>query len=494
MKIRKILLPFCFLLGIVAPRVLNAQSTFTFPDTPVGKMAELFFEAFNAPDRERMEEFITDKRTSNALKRIAPEKRMKMYDRQKKIIVNLTPFSLLEADTLHLELMAYAPEKDAWFKIGFGLEEGSELLESLLLRPGKAPKNGTTDAVFGEWKKISQLLENAINKKQIPGIAMVTISNGRINQAGVAGVIETGSTQRIGKNSRFHLGSLTKSMTATLIGKLIEEKKIAFETTLSEVFPELDMVPQYKTVTIRELLDHRAGIPGYLSPSEEEEAKLLALPGSPKKQRSQFVAQVLMETPAEAPGVFAYSNAGYTILGSICEQITDQSWEELLEDDIFLPLNMKTAGTGWPRQVGIDEPRGHFGYPDSTHVQDKAYKLGPYLAPAGEVHSSVKDLAKFLMAHMRGLNGKDNLLTADTYQELHTSKEGYYAGGWIIRKSENGMIIHEHLGSAGSFLAYMGMVPETETGWVIAVNVGDPFLQSLMYELIEEVSPGAWAP
>ena len=486
LKIPYLFFHFLLLIGLC----LNARSQemSKLPNTPVGKIAQAFFLAFNSDDRMEMQEFIASRRTASALKRISLEKRMKMFDQQKKMIQVLDSLSIISDDSLKLSVLAYSHAIDSWFKLGFELSAETQLLESFLLRPGRAPKI-QEEGSYGKWNNPKQLLENIVEAENIPGISLVTISAGRIDQVAVAGVREIGKPARIGKNDRFHIGSITKSMTATLVGKLIEDKKLAFETSLKEVFPEMDMLPVYDEVSIRQLLDHQGGIPAYLMVTEEEEEKLLALAGSPEEQRLTFIKQVLLEEADQKAGSFSYSNAGYTLLAVICEQISGESWEELLEMHIFGPLKMNHSGIGWPNTQDQNQPVGHFGPAEKASAQGPDYFLGPYLDPAGDIHCSMKDLAKFLIAHLKGLNGQNTILKAKTVQALHTSENGKnYAGGWMIRKTEQGQLIYEHPGSAGTFMAYAGIDPETQNGWVIAANLGDLALDEIFKEIIDLIS------
>lgn len=467
---------------------LRSQEMPGLSNSPVGKIAQSFFQAFNSEDREEMQAFIANRRTASALKRISLENRMKMFDSQKKMIQAFDSLSLVSDDSLKLSVLAYSDAMDSWFKIGFELNNDSGLLEGFSMRPGRAPKV-QQGSRYGTWNTAKQLLENIVATESIPGISLVTISNGRIDHSAVAGIREVGQASPIGKNDRFHIGSITKSMTATLVGKLIEDKQLDFQTKLHEVFPEMDMLPAYRQVSIRQLLDHQGGIPAYLMTSEEEESKLLALPGSPAEQRLAFVDMVLKEKANAQVGTFSYSNAGYTILASICEQISAESWEQLLEKHIFTPLKMKNSGIGWPNTHDPNQPIGHFGPAKTAKAQGADYFLGAYLDPAGDIHCSMKDLAKFLLAHMKGMNGENSLLKAETIQALHSSEDGeIYAGGWMIRKTKEGQLIYEHSGSAGTFMAYAGFDPETQNGWVMAANVGDLALDEIFKEIIDLIS------
>src|SRR5262249_48664597 len=156
-----------------------------------------------------------------------------------------------------------------------------------------------------------------------------------------------GSTVRVTADDQFHLGSDTKAMTATLVGMLIEEGKLDWSSKLADLLPELSssMNEQFKPVTVNMLLAHRGGMPNRSTPLNKTLGDLKRLPGSPREQRFEFIKMMLAETPDYQPGSkYVYSNAGYSLLGVIAEQLTNAPWESLMSIRIFQPLGMTTAG------------------------------------------------------------------------------------------------------------------------------------------------------
>ena len=84
--------------------------------------------------------------------------------------------------------------------------------------------------------------------------------------------------------------------------------------------------------------------------------------------------------------------------------------------------------------------------------------MGPFIAPAGDVHCSIDDLAVYAILHLRGLAGRDKVFLARTIERLHTPPptvpgEMAYAAGWAIVESPEVGEVHVHSGSAGTFLA-----------------------------------------
>ena len=110
----------------------------------------------------------------------------------------------------------------------------------------------------------NQSLEAICKKYNLPALAVVVVKSGQICDQEAVGVRKWGDPTPVTTNDIFHIGSDTKSMTATLAAMLIEEGKLNWNTTIADVFPELKgkMDKQYETVTVEQLLTHRGGVPG----------------------------------------------------------------------------------------------------------------------------------------------------------------------------------------------------------------------------------------
>lgn len=427
-------------------------------------IARAFIDSMNDPDIEAMRDFTLNYRTTKALERTPIEKRLEGYQDFK------AQMGILEIGSIHkyepgsIKLLVYATNKDTWFKMGFNIE--NDKLESLSMLPARDPNKSSKAEGFEEQ------LEKIVIEGLAPGVSLVTITNGKIDKSVVYGVRNAETNEALKLNDPLHLGSVTKSFTASLVGKLIDDGKISIDMTLGSLFP-FEIHESYRSVTIRNVLSHEGGFPGYLTEEdEEEELRLLSLPGSPRDQRLTFVKEVLSKAPAFTPNSgMNYSNAGYAVLAAICEYVANQSWEDQLAEVIFDPLKMKTAGVGWPSDVNPSFPEGHDA--NGQLQNPKEYYIGSYLDPSGDIHCSMKDLAKYAIAHLNGLRGKDDFLSSSTLQLLHETKDGNpYAGGWMSEEMD-GTTIYYHPGSAGTFFSYIALNPANNSGYVITANSGN---------------------
>jgi CubicO group peptidase (beta-lactamase class C family) len=318
----------------------------------------------------------------------------------------------------------------------------------------------------------AQTLETLRQKNDLPALAVIVMKDGKICDRAAVGLRKTDDSARVTTNDVFHIGSCTKSMTATLAAMFIEEGKLRWDMTIAEVFPELKgkMDSQYEAVTVEQLLTHRGGVPG--SPPPAAWKRAWEQKGPPPQQRSEFIAAVLREPPQVPPGTKKiYSNQGYAIVGAMLEKITGKSWEDLITEKLFKPLQMKSAGFGPPgTKDKVDQPWGHTRKLNLTLPvqQDNP----PAIGPAGTVHCSLDDLARFVMFHLNA--GQDGgLLKPETFRKLHTPPEGGdYAGGWVVLKrgwaGGNALM---HNGSNTMWYLVMWLAPEKNFAVIAATNI-----------------------
>ncbi len=293
-------------------------------------------------------------------------------------------------------------------------------------------------------------------------------------QTGADGFRKAGRDVSVTGDDLWHLGSETKAMTATLAGTFVAEGKLSWQDTLASLFPELagKMDPQLAQVTVAGLLTHRAGLIENLPWAE-----IAAQGGSLRQQRKRAAMELLTTPPAYPVGSFHYANAGFVLVGAILERISDESWEDLITERLFRPLDMKTAGFGGVGSPGqLDEPWGHHedGLPALQNGREADNP--PVMGPAGTVHVSVEDWAKFLTDQLRGAEGAQALLPASIYATIQTPPAGAdYAFGWgVTRRPWAGGKVLTHNGSNTMNLAVCWLAPEKKFGVLACANQAGP--------------------
>jgi len=299
-------------------------------------------------------------------------------------------------------------------------------------------------------RDISPLIKPILEKHKLPGMAGLILDGESISAIGVNGVRKSGGTELIARDDLFHLGSCTKSMTATLIGMLVEEGKLSWSSTIGEIFADKKMDPLWRAVTLEQVLTHHGGAPADLNPGGLW-SRLCKRKGTPIEQRIELLEGVLGQPPAAAPGkTYIYSNAGYAIAGAMAEKVTGTAWEELMRKRLFDPLGMSSAGFGAPGKAGsVDQPWGHRA--NGTPVEPGPNADNPpAIGPAGTVHSTLGDWSKYIALHLQAAQGQPRLLKSETFKKLHTPGVGddSYAMGWGV--AERGWAAGRTLSHSGS--------------------------------------------
>ncbi len=279
------------------------------------------------------------------------------------------------------------------------------------------------------------------------GMVAAVLRGERIIAQGAAGVRKRGTAERITLDDRFHLGSCTKAMTATLVAMLVEEGKLNWTTTLGELFADTvkPMHPAWEKVTLRQVLAHRAGLrfepDGLAQVFSELVRPLRARLGTLPQQRLEIARQALSRPPGIPPDTkYWYSNVGYVLAGAVLEQLTGRAWEELMRERLFQPLGISTGGFGPPGTADKTEQAwGHspvLGKP--LDPRSPAAELPLFYGPAGLAHMTVTDWAKFIALHLRGDPANPHcqaaLLKLDTFAEMHAvAPTTPYSKGWVMR-------------------------------------------------------------
>jgi CubicO group peptidase (beta-lactamase class C family) len=332
----------------------------------------------------------------------------------------------------------------------------------------------------------AQILETFRKKYDLPALWVVVVKDGKICDRAAVGVRKISDPTPVTTNDVIHIGSCTKSMTATLAAMFIEEGKLRWDTTIAEVFPELKgkMDKQYETVTVEQLLTHRGGVPN--RPPADAMKRAWEAQGTPVEQRREFIEAVLTQSPQAAPGTqWIYSNQGYSIIGAMLEKIAGKPWEDLITEKLFKPLHMDSAGFGPPGTKGkVDEPWGHTR--DGANVKPSQFDNPPAIGPAGRVHCSLDDLVRYSLIHLHG-EKSGGLLKPETFRKLHTPPDGGdYACGWIcVHRDWAGGRALNHGGSNTMWKTVMWLAPEKDFSIVVSTNIGGPETEGVCNEVAD---------
>ena len=320
--------------------------------------------------------------------------------------------------------------------------------------------------------EFSAKLEQVRKKYNLPALAAAVTLKGKIVAKGAVGIRKHGTKLPVTVNDKFHIGSCTKSMTATLAGMLVDQGKIKWNSTLKELFPNLEIHEGYQKSSLEQLLSHTAGFPNTENDAELwvkliENRKLSA-----EKQRDFLLKTMLKRKPFyDAGSKHVYSNCSVTFAGMMLEKVSGKSWEVLMQEMLAKPLKMETLGFGSPATFGkIDQPLGHFhnGYsivPVSSSINADN---PPAIAPAGTVHCSIVDLAKYTAMYSQQAK---RFLKPETFKKVKTVVKDSYAQGWMVLERPWGGKVLYHNGTNTTFYTIMWVAPEKEFSVVVSANI-----------------------
>jgi D-alanyl-D-alanine carboxypeptidase len=246
-------------------------------------------------------------------------------------------------------------------------------------------------------------------------------------------------------DTRFRIGSATKTFTAVAILRLVDEGKVALDDPAAEYLPSLPQA--WAGVTIRMLLSHTAGVPDYIhAPTfRDREARLIQTPES--------LLALVREKPLDfAPGAgWRYSNTGFVLLGVVIEKASGHPYADYLSETFFKPLGMTDTGYETENAVTARRASGYMRTRDG-------WAAGPFVAPsaayaAGALYSTVDDLLKWDQA----LYG-DRLVSQRGRDLMFADYRNHYGLGWQVDEAW-GVARISHGGATPGFQASFQRYP-----------------------------------
>lgn len=242
--------------------------------------------------------------------------------------------------------------------------------------------------------------------------SLAVSKNGKIIYSKAVGYIDLENKQKANEQSKYRIGSISKTFTAVLVFKALEANQLNLDQTIDQWFPSIENADR---ITINHLLYHRSGIPNYTNredylewntkaKSEEEMIAMLAESGSDFEPDSQAT----------------YSNSNYLLLSYILEQTHAQSFAKLLQTQLIKPIGLSNTYLFDEIQPAENEclSYSYSGSWEQESETDFTVPLG-----AGAITSTPSDLTKFADALFRG-----KLLKKESLEQMKTMQSGFGMG------------------------------------------------------------------
>lgn len=334
-----------------------------------------------------------------------------------------------------------------------------------------------------QTEAVAAKLAELCRKHDVPAMAVAVVNTKGVVKSVCFGNRKRGTTDSVELSDRFPIGSCTKSMTATLAAVMVDEGKIGWNTSIGDVWPAANddaIHPKLRMVTLDELLSHQSGLPGDISDlSGPAWASFFDEKQSPALERRRMLKLVLSKAPPRPHGKFAYSNLGYAIVAAMLEARAGQSFESLMKQHVFVPLEMRSADFRSMQTARQMQPPLLWGHDRSKQPVDPrtvGAENPTVYAAAGTVHLSVEDYAKYARWHLAG-RPAPVLRTQDSLDHLHKPQVDYtlpgakYACGWICVDTGLGPAL-THFGSNTNSGALIWVFPDSDFAAVVCTNTG----------------------
>ena len=268
--------------------------------------------------------------------------------------------------------------------------------------------------------KIDKTLNFLTERESFTGAVLVA-RNGEVLLSQGYGLADRDKNLPNTPQTKYRLGSITKQFTAMAILLLQAQDKLNVEDHICQYIPECPTI--WQNITIHQLLIHTSGIPDFMDFPDYETTKVT--PSSPSQTLARFRDRPLDFQPGEK---WSYSNSGYILLGTIIEEVSGQSYEMFLQQNIFDPLLM--TNTGYDHNDG-SLATGYSGFYDHWEKADYIDMSIPYAA--GGLYSTVEDLYRWDQAlYTEQLMSREFLdLMVTPHVEIPNTGLSY-GYGWVV--------------------------------------------------------------
>ncbi len=352
-------------------------------------------------------------------------------------------------------------------------------VQGALPSTGVAPQKATPGLPPG----IDATVARTMQAFEVPGLALAIVKDGRVVLAKGYGVRKLGDPAPVDARTLFGIASNTKVFTATALGLLVEEGKIAWDAPVVDYLPWFMMYDPYVTreLTVRDLLVHRSGLG--LGAGD-----LLWWPESTynREEVARRLRYIKPETSFRS--AYAYDNVLYTVAGEVIKAVSGKTWEEFVGERILKKVGMAESNV---RHSAAAEG-GNVATPHAR-VEGAVRPVAPFTSdntnPAGGINSGAEDMAKWMLVRLnRGKLADGTALYSDRTArqieapvtilpnpappaELAQLKSNFaaYALGVGVR-DYRGQRVLTHTGGLPGYVSMVTLLPERNLGIAVLTN------------------------
>lgn len=314
-------------------------------------------------------------------------------------------------------------------------------------------------------------LEVLARRHHVPGAQLGILDGDDVAEAAF-GVLNSRTGQPATIDSVFQIGSISKVWTATVVMQLVDEGKVALDTPVVEVIPELQLSDPdvTKRLTIRHLLTHTSGIDGDVFTDTGRGDDCL-------EKYVDLFADVAQNHPLGA--TWSYCNSGWSLLGRVIEKLTGQTWDRAMKERLFDPLGLTHTCTLAEEAILFAAAVGHVSDGEGgEQVPTPVWDLPRSVGPAGLIKSTARDVLAFAKMHLcAGRAGGGEVLSPEsteamTRHEADLPDKLVLGDSWGLGWIRFGWGEHRLIGHDGNTLGQAGflrLLPASADGEGVAV-------------------------
>ncbi|MEQ9027379.1 MAG: serine hydrolase domain-containing protein, partial [Aggregatilineales bacterium] len=358
-------------------------------------------------------------------------------------------------------------------------------------------------------KGFEQFVKDTMEEWQVPGVAIAIVKDDEVVYAEGFGYRDVENELPVTPETIFAIGSSTKSFTATSAGIMVDDGKLDWNTPIRKWLPSFELHDRFASerMTLADLLCHRSGLPRH---------DLMWI-GTPLTRKGIFDRLKHLEPSKDFRTLWQYQNLMYLTAGYLVGTVNDSSWEDVVRERIFAPLEMNDSNLSVIDSQKTDNYALPYEVPDRKSGERKLidFRNIDAIGPAGSINSNVLDMAKWLMLNLNGGKCKDEQIVAEaTLKEIHSAQmplvteailmppfethpeigQASYGFGWLIQNYRGHRWLH-HGGNIDGFNAMISLLPNEKYGIVILSNLSGaialPILGNLLDRLLE-LEPLDW--
>lgn len=334
------------------------------------------------------------------------------------------------------------------------------------------PQNPYIEKLVGTF---DETMRELMHDTGIPGASVAIIRDSTVIFQQGYGVKSVGGTDSVDERTVFRIGSVSKCFAAVLTAILVQEKFLNWDDPVIKYLPDFQLKsPEYtRQLTIRHLLSHTTGLPYHTYTTLVEEG--MPLP--------DMIARLRDVNDGPVGELYSYQNVAFSLVGEVIRAATGKTYEQMLEEKIFRPLEMREASVSYEGilyhpNVAHPHLRRHRQWKEIA-ISDNYYNV----APAGGVNASIQDMTQWMQALLGNRPGVITQASLDTiykpfvraasrnraYRKIGRIKNNYYGLGWRILQFPDDTLIY-HGGYVNGYRSEVAIYPKDRIAICILAN------------------------